>query len=210
LRLRRQLPLVIVVLSCLFIVIFKYFDFGPIAEVAVKKGDEWNVTSAVFAFLLGPLNLIRLHLSNIRRRREKWIHSVVTLAAISICIPIFLISGSKGDVTMWILQNIAYQISGAIYAMLGFYVCSAAYRTFKLKNLEASILLVAAVILMLGQAPIGDAIIPNTSKFAEWILTVPNSAGMRGIRIGAYIGAFAATIRVVLGLERSWTGGATN
>ena len=62
--------------------------------------------------------------------------------------------------------------------MLGFYVCSAAYRTFKAKNMEATVLLISAVLLMLGQAPIGDAIWGKMSTLSQWILDVPNSAGM--------------------------------
>lgn len=209
-QMKKQLPLVIVFVSCLLVVVVKFFNFGPGGEAFIKRADKWNVTTSVFAFLLGPINLVRLHLNNVRRRREKWIYSAITLATIVIFTILFGYYGSNHAVTMWVINNIAYQISGAIYALLGFYICSAAYRTFKLKNLDASILLVSAVLLMLGQAPIGDAIIPGTSRLANWILTVPNSAAMRGIRLGAGVGAYAATMRVVLGLERSWTGGGTS
>jgi predicted MFS family arabinose efflux permease len=83
---------------------------------------------------------------------------------------VILINGVKGEISVFLVEKIADRIDSAIYALLGFYVCSAAYRSFKLKNLEATILLASAVLLMLAQAPIGDAMFPGISKVGEWIL----------------------------------------
>ncbi|HHW17763.1 MAG TPA: hypothetical protein GXX30_02530 [Firmicutes bacterium] len=203
---KRQLPIIIVFVTALFVMVTKFFDLGTFSKTAQDELNLWITVSSVFAFLLGPINLVRLHWSNVEKKRPNWVYSAILLVVLVISTIIMFVDGVNGKVSLFIVDKIANRIDSAIYAMLGFYVCSAAYRSFKLKNTEASILLISAVILMLGQAPIGDAIIPNTSKLAEWILTVPNSAGMRGIRIGASIGAFAASIRVILGLERSWTG----
>lgn len=203
---KRQLPLIVVLVTALATMLLKFFNFGQVGNTFASELDQWIVISYAFAFLLGPINLIRLHWGNVARRRTKWAYSAFTLVLLAISTVVMLVNGVNGKVSLFLVDNIGNAIDSAIYAMLGFYVCSAAYRSFKLKNTEASILLVAAVILMLGQAPIGDVLIPNISKFANWILNVPNSAGMRAIGIGASIGGFAASIRVVLGLERSWTG----
>jgi hypothetical protein len=39
-----------------------------------------------------------------------------------------------------------------------------------------------------------------------WFLRIPNAAGMRGIVVGIFLGAFAATLRLFLGLERKYLG----
>lgn len=203
---KRQLPLIVVAVTAVIVMGVKFIDFGDFGAATIKELDTWSQVTYEFAFLLGAINLTRLHYGNVSRRRPKWVYSVIALIAMVIAAIVTLTNGVKGKVTLFIVDNIANRIDSAIYALLGFYVCSAAYRSFKLKNLEASLLLGAAVLLMLAQAPIGDAIFPGISKVGEWILTVPNSAGMRGIRLGAGIGAYAASIRVILGLERSWTG----
>lgn len=208
-QLRRQLPLIVVFVTAVLVMLFKFVNFGETGKNVLSQMDKWSQVTSIVAFLLGPINLIRLHLGNVTKRRPRWVHSALTLVVIVVFTIVFALNGSNGEVTLWIINNIAIQISGAIYAMLGFYICSAAYRSFKLRNLEATVLLLSAVILMLAQAPIGEQIIPGISKWGEWILSVPNSAGMRGIRLGAAIGAFAASIRVILGLERSWVGGST-
>lgn len=203
---KKQLPIYVVLIVGLFAMAIKFIDFGTWGKTATTELDTWIQTSYIFAFLYGPINLIRLHAVNTQKRRPRWIYSAIFLALIAITTPLFLAMGLKHPFNAFIIDNITNQIDSAIYAMLGFYVCSAAYRSFKLKNVEATILLIAAIILMLGQAPIGERIIPGITKVSQWVLDVPNSAGMRGIRIGASIGAFAASIRVILGLERSWTG----
>ena len=206
---KRRLPLLVVLLTALFSMGVKFLNLGSFSSKGATELDTWIQTSYIFAFLFGPLNLLRLHWTNVQKKRPNWTYSALLLAVFALTTVIFFVNRIDGKVSKFILDSFTNAIDSAIYSVLGFYVCSAAYRSFKLKNVEATILLVAAVLLMLGQAPIGDAIVPNTSKLAQWILDVPNSAGMRGIRIGASIGAFAASIRVILGLERSWTGSGT-
>ena len=203
---RRRLPLLIVLVTAIFAMAVKFLNLGDFSKTGANELDLWIQTSYFFAFLFGPVNLLRLHVTAVQKKRPKWIYSALLLATFAVTLVIFFVNKVDGPVSSFILDSFTNAIDSAIYSVLGFYVCSAAYRSFKLKNVEATILLVTAVLLMLFQAPIGDAIVPGTSKFAQWILDVPNSAGMRGIRIGASIGAFAASIRVILGLERSWTG----
>jgi hypothetical protein len=203
---KRQLPLILVAVTAVFIMAMKFFNFGPFGAAAITEADIWIQVTYEFAFLLGAINFTLLHYGNVSSQNPRWIYSAIALVAMVLTCIITLVDGVNGEIAVFLYENIANRIDSAIYALLGFYVCSAAYRSFKLKNLEAGILLVSAVLLMLAQAPIGDAIFPGISKLGEWILNVPNSAGMRGIRLGAGIGAYAASIRVILGLERSWTG----
>ncbi len=93
-----------------------------------------------------------------------------------------------------------------MYSILVFYIGSASYRAFRAKNFEATLLLVAGVIVMLGQAPIGATISKTIPKISGWILDVPNTAGMRGIILGASIGAVSQAFRIMLGIERRHLG----
>lgn len=200
---QRQLPLAICFGTGLLVMVARFFAFG---QSYVKTLDKWSVVSMAAAVLLGLINLTRLHYGNIRRRRSGYLYSLMLIVVMYVYLLVVLVQTPKGATAQFVTKHITGPIGSAIYALLGFYICSAAYRTFRCKNTEATILIIAAVILMLGQAPVGEVLFKGLPKVSNWILDVPNSAGMRGIRIGASIGGFAAAIRVLLGLERTWTG----
>ncbi len=114
----------------------------------------------------------------------------------------------KGKWTDFLYQYFFVHPRATMYSILVFYISSAAYRAFRIKTFEASILLVSAVVMMLGRAPIGEAMWDKIPKMADWILNYPNTAGMRGITIAATLGGVATALRIVLGIERGHLGGA--
>jgi hypothetical protein len=44
------------------------------------------------------------------------------------------------------------------------------------------------------------------TPLSEWIMSIPNSAAQRGIIIGAALGAASMSIRIILGIERTYLG----
>jgi len=61
---------------------------------------------------------------------------------------------------------------------------------------------------MLGNVPLGTMLFGEwIGNAATWIMEVPNSAAMRGIQVGATLGAVATALRILLGIERGHLGG---
>jgi hypothetical protein len=61
---------------------------------------------------------------------------------------------------------------------------------------------------MLGQVPVGIAMFgEGLADVTQWILDVPNLASKRGIALGVGLGMVATSLRILLGIERTYLGG---
>jgi hypothetical protein len=87
-----------------------------------------------------------------------------------------------------------------MFALLAFYIASASYRAFRIKNWESGLLMIAAFLVVLGQTSLGAWLFSDLSALRNWLLTVPSTATFRGIAIGASIASLVLSIRIWLSL----------
>jgi hypothetical protein len=91
-----------------------------------------------------------------------------------------------------------------MFSLLAFYLASASFRAFRTRSLDATILLFAAVIVMIGRLDEGASLaLPDIQR---WILDGPNLVSKRAILIGVGLGMASTALKVVLGIERSYLG----
>jgi hypothetical protein len=98
-------------------------------------------------------------------------------------------------------------MSGTMFSLLAFFIASAAFRSFRVRTVEAALLAAAAIIVMLGRVPVGAEIWDKIPAISDWINNVPQMAAKRAILIGAALGAISTGLKVILGLERNYLGG---
>lgn len=202
---RKEIPLIITFLMAMLAFIPSVFQ---ITEFDVRAWvDDKFIAMECVMLLMGAINLTRIHASNIRRRRNYWMASVVLLVALYGYIFLGIYETTQGEHFDWIYMNILEPINTSMFALIAFYIASAAYRAFRVRSAEAAVLLVAGIIIMLARAPIGEAIWSQFPVIGGWIMDIPNTAAMRAIGLGATLGGYATLIRVLLGLERSHLGG---
>lgn len=107
----------------------------------------------------------------------------------------------------WLFDNILVPLDSTMFALLAFFMASAAYRTFRARTPEATVLLIVAVIVMLGRVPVGEMIYHRMPQLSEWFMMWPTVAAKRGILFGVALGSIATSLRIILGIERSHLGG---
>ena len=231
--LRSRGPILIGVVAGIVPILAMYIPKGFVSgpEGMGPRLDNWLIILAGFALLLGIVNVLQNNFKKIARRESGWFFSVVLL------IGLFVTGGfgiygalSKTGIgfnpdgsptpfkymTDWFFQP----LQSTIFALLAFFMASAAFRAFRARNVEATILLIAAGLVMLGRVPILEFLaVPfpflhaaaasgsqALGKLTEWIMDVPNGAAQSGIIIGAALGAASMAIRVILGIERGYLG----
>jgi hypothetical protein len=218
---QRKLPLTIVLLTGIFGAVAFFVPHGAIRSVdSVFRNDVQRIIAA-FSLVLGVGSIVQHHLIKIQRKSTFWQYSWITLIGLLVAAIIGVFGGidpnrpgilpthigSFSFHIQTIYSNMMVPLAATMFSLLAFFMSSAAYRAFRARNVEATLLLAAAFILMLGAVPLGRTIHHELPAFAEWILAVPNTASKRGILFGVELGVFATSLKIVLGIERGWLGG---
>jgi hypothetical protein len=121
----------------------------------------------------------------------------------------------QGTVFWWLYEYLFKPLTATMFALLAFYVASAAFRAFRAKNVEATLLLGTAFIILLGRTFAGvllTAWMPEAlsglriENLAVYIMQVFNTAGNRAIMIGIALGIASTSLKVLLGIDRSYLG----
>ena len=211
---RRQVPLA---LCFVFGVVMVLIEFSPhpYSKSLYNEVINWSLIISPFALVLGVATLVQTHWIRIRRRAEYWQYSFVVLIGMIVMVAIGIPFGPSHKAFKWLFMNIQVPMDATMFSLLAFFIASASYRAFRARTLEATLLLVAALIVMIGNAPIGDFIwnkimpfgdnLPSTVR--QWILENPNLSSRRGVILGVSLGVISQSIRIILGIERSYLGG---
>ncbi len=227
---KRTVPLMITALGG-FVLIVAYFipatqGWGEVAAI-------WFDILAAIAFVLGGGNLLKIHLSKISGKVPGWGYSIITILAFVTTLfvglgkvginpnpmyPDFAASGDYREIggPFWWLYEYAFKpLTATMFAMLAFYIASAAFRAFRAKNLEAILLLGTAFIILLGRTFAGVYLtswLPDSlsglriENMTIIIMSVFNTAGNRAIMIGIALGIASTSLKVLLGVDRSYLG----
>lgn len=213
---RREIPLLITGIVGIVFIIQYFIPHYPFGRMADWFSDWFSIVASC-AILLGALNLMKLSAQKVIARKAEWGYAAITIACFLLITVIGFAEGrdfrEPGTGFSWLYDFVYSPLSSTMFAILAFFVASASYRAFRARNFEATLLLLAAFFVMLGRVPIGDvftSFLPESmqmSHLASWIMNIPNTAGQRAIMIGIALGIVSTSLRIILGIERSYLGG---
>ena len=217
---RRDLPLLVTAATAL-VMILSFFVPHQLVSVPADFLQLCAVVLVAVGVVLGGANLVRVNLAAIARREPHWPYKAVLVVSLLATVLVGEVDGIRGQgaflapgtLSRWIYDHLYAPLSATTFSLLAFFIASAAFRALRIRSVEAGLLAAAALIVILGRVPIGDALtgwLPGPLRLAalqQWIMEVPQSAARRAVLIGAALGVMATGLRVVLGLERPDLGG---
>jgi hypothetical protein len=153
---KRSIPLAICLIMGITMMV-QFFVPHPASVAFYDLTTKWIRIVGAFALVLGTGSLVMYHLDKLRRRRTGWYYSIVTLTAAAATSVVGLGWGVKPGSPLQdiVFSNLLVPLNASMFAILAFYMASAAYRAFRARTKEAALLLVAAFVVMLGMVPIG-------------------------------------------------------
>ena len=164
----------------------------------------WVTLLVAFALLLGVINVVKVHLGHIQTRRPNALYSLVLLVALAATL-VFGLRGPTSYGAQIIFNYFLQPLEATLFALLAIFMATAAFRAFRVRDLETFFFVLFAIIVLLGQVPIGLYLWSELPVIKDWILEVPTLAGVRGILLGVALGTIAAGLRVLLGADRPYT-----
>ncbi len=203
---KQTIPLIIVFGFGFFVIIAFFIPLGAFQD-ASQTFETWYTGVIAFFVFIGIFNIVKVNASKIQRRLSDWQYSIILLIFLALMMAAGFIGGPNGGVFNYLFEHMQIPLGATMFSLLAFFVASAAFRAFRARTPEATLLLIAAVIVMIGRVPIGYYMWKGFPNLVEWMMNVPNTAAKRGILFGADLGLISMALRVLLGIERSYMGG---
>jgi len=229
---KRQFPLVITFFVGMLVIVSQFIPHQPFGHLSDTL-ESWFLIISGFAILLGQLNLLKVNIIKIHRKSRNWQYYIVCVVSFVVMITIGILWGTQDQPGLlgqgsalvsffgrkpfdYIFKYFFENLSATMFSLLAFFMASASYRAFRARNLESSLLLISAVLVMLGRTTIGTWLtgwIPENLTYlhlpqiADFIMKYLQKTGQRAIMICAGLGIVGSSLRIILGIERSYLGG---
>lgn len=203
---RRAVPTAIAILVGLATLIDYFISMPGIDQIGAALILTGTLVAA-FALVVGLANLLRVHAGRIRQRRTGWFYSLVLILGLVTTLVIGFWPGGggpSGPATTWLFHYVYFPLNATIFSLLAFYVAGAAQRSLRMNGVEGTIMTVVAIIVLLGQVPVGRLLWDQLPDLKNWILLVLTTAGVRGMLIGVALATLTAGLRVFLFRDRPY------
>jgi hypothetical protein len=164
----------------------------------------WAAIVIAFALLLGAVNVVSVHLRQIQAKKPSSLYSIVLLVSLVVTLAIGL-GGPTSNGSQFIFEYVLQPLESTLFALLAIFIATAAFRAFRVRDLETFFFVLFAIIVLLGQVPVGLYLWSELPVIKDWILDVPTLAGARGILLGVALGTIATGLRVLMGADRPYT-----
>ena len=178
---KRHIPILIVAVIGSLTLFGWFVDEPNIKAFVDDDATQWFNILASFAIFLGGFNLLKMQMQKVLRKKQGWQYSLFAIAGFIFAITAgFFYKGNPdvawgthvtadGTLFKWIFTYMFAPLGATMFALLAFFVASASFRAFRIRNLEATLLLVAGIIIMIGRVPLGSSI---SSWFIMYLLVL--------------------------------------
>lgn len=180
---RRTLPLLIAGFFGIATII-QFFVPHPASRTFYNMILDWIIIVSAFTYLMAVQSTVELHTTKIKRKVAGWQYSILVLASLAITSFIGILGGAftpstllmkivpsiKPSDTSLLMYTYLYMqvpMQSTIFSLLAFYMASAAFRSFRARSFDATMLLITASIVTIGRVPLGEFLYKGFPEIIE-------------------------------------------
>jgi hypothetical protein len=230
---KRRLPLLVVFLSGMTMIIAFYIPH-PVSQDTIEGAQRWVRIIKNSALVLGVLSLVTTsYPEDPAQAGRLWLQRggflffipMVFFGLNFLHLPEAMNFQGGIDAPaegvfspgFWMFTNFKVSMESTMYSLLAFFIASAAFRAFRARSVDATIMLIVALFVMVGRISYGDmmsawlqeaGILPFRlfSDGTNWIMDTWLTGAQRAVRLGIALSIVATSVRIVFGIERSYLG----
>src|SRR6185503_8226124 len=166
---KREIPLLLTFLFGTFFIATFFFNPDSV-KFLTEPVNDWVSIIISFTYVLGLGNVLRIHSKKIALQQQGWPYSLATIAGVSVMliggillwIPVNTTAGPEGvpagsltgmqpgSVFNWFYDAVYTPMQSTMFALLAFFISSAAFRAFRVRSTQAALLAVTGLVLIVG------------------------------------------------------------
>ena len=198
---RATIPALVVVVGVLVLadLLLVNESLSELAGVAIDAA----ILVAAGVTLAGVASLALRRANDLWRRRGDPVGAALVLVGMAAILVGGLRPGASGaadPAVGWLVSALLIPIGATLFGLLFVTTLAASRRSLASGSREATVLVGAALVVLVLLLPIGGAIGESLSGAASWVLSVPIGAVLRGMLIGVAILAAVFAARTLLGV----------
>ncbi len=197
---RREVQLLIIAAAFLTVLLPYFFNIPGGDAVANKLTMIVSVINAM-TILLALVSQTRRSVELVRQRAHGWVYQGYLVIAIYLMALMGFVFGQSSSQFTWFQYAILLPTGSVIYSILTFYMASAAARAFRARSINAGLLLLAGILVLVGQAPASDVYFPLFGRVRLYLTDTFAMAAGRMFLMGVTIGAIVLAVRIIAGRE---------
>ena len=173
----------------------------PLLRTVATYLYTWGLLLSAFALLLGLLNVAYVHLRQVLIGGAGWQHSLALLISLLLVLITGLLSsdGVRSPLVEWLFDAIIAPGQATLFALLAFFMATAAYRFLRVDRPGGAWMLAGALLVLAVQMPLTNAVLPvQASAWIGWWIDVPIMATVRGALLGGALALIIAGLRYLV------------
>jgi hypothetical protein len=205
---KTPLTTLVAIISGLIVLLAYFIPFEPVQNVS-NLIVNWAVTLAGVAMLVAIVSLISSHWQKIRQRKPAERYSILVIFGFSLTFLIGVVFGGPGNggyqnIVTYILMPVEAGLLGAL--AVGLVV--AGFRLYRANRGWMTIVFGISTLLfvLLNSGVFTTGLDIPLVKNALGVLQRLPDAGGRGIIIGLALGTITAGVRIILGVDKPYSG----